>query len=180
MGLLDSVLGGATRNAGSGGMSPITMALLGVLAYRTLKGKGRLADMLGTGQPAGANPMGGNAGAPAPAAGGGLGGMLGGLLGGGAAGGLLSGGLQDLLKQFQTHGQGDAAKSWVEKGSNQPISPAQLEQALGEERITWLMQETGMPRQELLAGLSRELPAAVDKLTPDGRVPTEQEAARMA
>jgi uncharacterized protein YidB (DUF937 family) len=192
MGLLD-VLGGGTRR--SGGMSPITMALLGVLAYRTMKGKGRLADMLGTGQPAGANPYsgqpgganpyGGNAGGPDPRAvgggpgGGGLGGLLGGLLGGGAAGGLLSGGLQDLLKQFQTHGQGDKAQSWIEKGPNKPIRPEQLEQALGEERIAWLIQETGLSRQELLAGLSRELPQAVDKLTPDGRVPTEQEAARM-
>ena len=44
MGLLDSVLGGSRA---SGGMSPITMALLGVLAYRTFQGKGRLADMLG-------------------------------------------------------------------------------------------------------------------------------------
>src|SRR5688572_14492625 len=101
MGLLDGVLGGGARRGG--GMSPITMALLGVLAYRTMKGKGRLAEMLGTGQPAGANPMGGNAGAPDPRAaggggssGGGFGGLLGGLLGGGAAGGLLSGGLQDL------------------------------------------------------------------------------------
>jgi hypothetical protein len=30
-----------------------------------------------------------------------------------------------------------------------------------------------------LAGLSQELPKAVDKLTPDGRLPTEQEAARL-
>jgi len=30
-----------------GGMSPLMLALLGVLAYRTLHGKGRLADMLG-------------------------------------------------------------------------------------------------------------------------------------
>jgi hypothetical protein len=33
------VLAGSTHR--SGGMSPITMALLGVLAYRTLQGKGR-------------------------------------------------------------------------------------------------------------------------------------------
>jgi uncharacterized protein YidB (DUF937 family) len=177
MGLLDSVLGGGSRSRG-GGMSPITMALLGVLAYRTMKGKGRLADMLGQGQPSG-----GNAGAPnsgAAGGSGGLGGLLGGLLGGGAAGGLLSGGLSDLLKQFQTHGQGDKAQSWIDSGPNKPVSPPELEQALGEERIGWLMQETGMSRAELLSGLSRELPDVVNKLTPDGRVPTEQEAARMA
>jgi uncharacterized protein YidB (DUF937 family) len=183
--MLGNLLGG-----GRGGMSPITMALMGVLAYRTFKGKGRLAEMLGRkpdGAPPGANPigtpLGGNAGAPDPrSAGGGggqssgLGGLLGGLLGGGAAGGLLSGGLNDLLKQFQQNGQGDKAQSWIAQGPNQPVSPPELEQALGEERITWLMQETGLSRAELLAGLSRELPGAVDQLTPDGRVPGEQDA----
>jgi uncharacterized protein YidB (DUF937 family) len=171
MGLLDTVLGG-TRT--SGGMSPITMALLGVLAYRTFQGKGRLADMLG------------RAPAPSPSGGAstttprdGLGGLLGGLLGGGTAGGVLSGGLGDLLKQFQQNGQGDKAQSWM-SGPNKPVSPSELEQALGADKIAWLMHQTGMSREELLAGLSRELPKAVDQLTPDGRLPTEQEAARLA
>ena len=174
--MLDKLFGGSAR----GGMSPITMALLGVLAYRTLKGKGRLADMLGRspaggGMP-GANPYGGNAGAPDPrGAGGGLLGGLRGLLGGGA----LSGGLNDLLKQFQQHGQGDKAESWISRGANKPVSPAELAQTLGEDRITWLMQETGLSRQELLDGLSQELPQAVDQLTPEGRIPSEQEASRV-
>jgi uncharacterized protein YidB (DUF937 family) len=178
--MFDNLFGGSGR----GGMSPITLALMGVLAYRTLKGQGRLADMLGRkpadgGMP-GANPYGGNAGAPDPrsAGGGGLGGLLGGLLGGGAAGGALSGGLNDLLRQFQRNGQGDKAESWINRGPNKPVSPPELEQALGEERIAWLIQETGLPREQLLAGLSRELPQAVDQLTPEGRIPSEEEAAR--
>ena len=164
MGLLDGLLGGGRS---SGGMSPITMALLGLLAYRTYQGKGRLADMLG------------GASGTSSGASGGMGGLLGGLLGGGAAGGLLSGGLSDLLKQFQQNGQGATADSWVAKGPNKPVSPSELEKALGEERISWLMQETGMSRQDLLAGLSRELPDVVDKLTPQGRLPSEEEAARL-
>lgn len=177
--MLGNLFGG-----GRGGMSPITLALMGVLAYRTLKGKGRLADMLGRkpedgGMP-GANPYGGNAGAPDPrSTGGGLGGLLGGLLGGGAAGGALSGGLNDLLRQFQQNGQGDKAESWINHGPNKPVEPHELEQGLGEERIAWLMQQTGLSRQELLDGLSRELPQAVDQLTPQGRIPSEEEAARV-
>jgi uncharacterized protein YidB (DUF937 family) len=175
---------------GRGGMSPITLALMGLLAYRTLKGKGRLADMLGR-KPAdggipGANPYGGNAGAPEPGnAGGGFGGLggllggLGGLLGGGVAGGALSSGLNDLLRQFQQNGQGEKAESWINRGPNKQVAPHELEQALGEERISWLMQETGLSRQELLDGLSRELPQAIDQLTPDGRIPSEEEAARV-
>ena len=169
MGLLDGVLGG-----GRGGMSPITMALLGVLAYRTLKGKGRLADMLGrSAEPAGTNP------GAAPSDGGGLLGGLGGLLGGAAAGGTLSGGLNDLLKQFQQSGLGEKAESWISAGPNKPTTPAELEKALGTERIQWLIEQSGMSKEELLAGLSQELPTVVDKLTPGGRVPTEQEAARL-
>ena len=106
-------------------------------------------------------------------------GGLGGLFGSGAASSILSGGLNDLLKQFQQTGLGDKADSWVSTGPNKPIGPDELERALGEERIAWLMQQTGMSRPELLAGLSRELPEAVDKLTPQGHVPTEEEAQRM-
>jgi uncharacterized protein YidB (DUF937 family) len=179
MGLLDSVLGGQSQS--SGGMSPITMALLGLLAYRTFQGKGRLAEMLGQkpGDSSAAPSSGGlSAGVPA---GGGLGGWLGGLLGGGAtaAGSTISGGLSDLLKQFQDAGHGDKAQSWIATGPNRQISPSEVEQALGPEKIAWLVQQTGMPREALLAGLSRELPTAVDKLTPEGRIPTAPEAARM-
>ena len=168
MGLLDGILGGGMRRGG--GMSPITMALLGLLAYKTFKGK-NLSDMFG----GGTTTAGGQAG--------GLGGLLqgglGGLLGGGALGGILSGGLGDILKQFETNGLGDKADSWVSTGENKPIQPTELERALGEERIAWLMQQTGMSREEPLVGLSRELPQVVDKLTPQGRIPTDQEAERM-
>ena len=158
MGIFDMLAPGGQRR----GPSPIMMALMGLLAYKALKGKS---------QP-------GTAGSATPAGGGGglgdlLSGGLGGLLGGGV-GGALSGGLSDLLKQFQQNGQGDKAESWIAPGPNKQVSPHELEQALGEERISWLMQETGLSRAELLEGLSRELPDAVDQLTPDGRVPEPQ------
>jgi uncharacterized protein YidB (DUF937 family) len=61
-----------------------------------------------------------------------------------------------------------------------PVSPSQLEKAVGPECLQWLLTQTGMSKDELLAGLSKELPNVVDKLTPEGRRPTEQEASRMA
>jgi uncharacterized protein YidB (DUF937 family) len=36
-----------------------------------------------------------------------------------------------------------------------------------------------MDRDELLEGLSQHLPEFVDQLTPEGRLPTEEEASRM-
>jgi uncharacterized protein YidB (DUF937 family) len=171
MGLLDGLLGGGARR---GGMSPLTMALLGLLAYKTMKGK-NLSDMFGAN--AGGQAEAGQGGPAQGGLGGLLQGGLGGLLGGG---GILSGGLTDLLKQFQNSGQGDKAQSWVSTGQNQPIQPSELENALGEERIAWLMQQTGLSREELLDGLSRELPEAVDKLTPQGRLPEAPDSTNIA
>ena len=60
------------------------------------------------------------------------------------------------------------------------LSPEKLEAALGEDGIRDLMQQTGMERDELLATLSEHLPRVIDHLTPEGRLPTEQEASRLA
>jgi uncharacterized protein YidB (DUF937 family) len=196
MGLLDVLNGmqngprGQRGPGGSGGgMSPITMAVLGVLAYKALTsfGGGQPgAVSAGPGRTTGpALAPGGNisTGVPGTGPGGGLGdllkGGLGGLLAGGAARSVLSGGLSDLLKQFQQTGQGDVAKSWVATGPNQAISPNDLASALGADQISTLMSHTGMSRDELLAGLSQHLPEVVNELTPEGRVPTEQELSRL-
>jgi uncharacterized protein YidB (DUF937 family) len=71
------------------------------------------------------------------------------------------------------------ANSWVSQGDNKPIAPGDLSKALGEDQISSLMQHSGMSRDELLSGLSQVLPTAVNHLTPDGRLPSEQEASRL-
>src|SRR5262249_12685434 len=142
MGLLDNLLGiGRSRN--ESGTPPLTMALLCLLAYRGFHGKGRLAETLcraelGRAEPGRAKPVRSEPDVNANGAGPGAappGGWLGGLLGGGEAGSILSGGLGDLVKEFQQNGQGDKAISWIARGANRPISPSELEQALGEEKI---------------------------------------------
>ena len=177
----------ATPSSGTGGMSPITMAILGLLAYKAMKG---LAGNQPSAAPANTRvPPGGKAidvnmpDNSGPSGGGGIGDMLrgglGGLLAGGAAGSVLSGGLNDLLKQFQQNGHGDAVDSWVGTGPNKSIAPKDLGQALGSEQVNAVLAQTGMSREELLNALSQYLPQAVDRLTPHGRLPTEQEAQRM-
>jgi uncharacterized protein YidB (DUF937 family) len=108
-----------------------------------------------------------------------LGDLLKGVLGGGAAGTVLIGGLNDLLKQLQQNGHGDVANSWVGTGQNKAIAPKDLASALGADRINALMAYSGMSREDMLSGLSKHLPNVVDKLTPEGRLPTEEEAARL-
>ena len=93
------------------------------------------------------------------------------MLGGAGVGGLLGGGLSELLEQFTKNGQGETAESWVGTGPNKEVSPPQLKQAIGQDVLAALVQQTGLSQEELLARLSRELPTAVDKYTPDGRLP---------
>ena len=100
-------------------------------------------------------------------------------LGGASMGSVLSGGLGDLIDRFKQNGQAQAADSWVKTGPNQPLAPEQLERAIGPDVLKTLSQETGLSREELLARLTRELPDAVDKFTPQGRLPTEEEASRL-
>jgi uncharacterized protein YidB (DUF937 family) len=186
-GMQNGPRGQRTPGSGSsgGGMSPMTMALLGLLAYKAIKtftgGQPNAAPTRPSAQP------GATTGTPAgsPASSGSTGGLgdllkggLGGLLAGGAAGSVLSGGLNDLLKQFQQNGHGEVAQSWIGSGPNKTISPDNLEDALGADRINTLSSLSGMSRDDLLNGLSQQLPDVVDQLTPDGRLPTDQEAAR--
>ena len=90
----------------------------------------------------------------------------------------MSGGLNDLLRQFQQNGHGEVANSWIGPGPNKTISPNDLAKALGADRINALVDQSGMSRDKLLSGLSQQLPDVIDQLTPDGRVPSAQEAAR--
>jgi uncharacterized protein YidB (DUF937 family) len=54
-----------------------------------------------------------------------------------------------------------------------------MEQVLGADTLDALAQQTGMSRQQVLAELAKQLPQAVDQLTPQGRIPTEHEASRL-
>ena len=173
--------GPATNQAGSQGMSPMAKAMLALLAIYAQKHMHRADAPTPRPAPQPA-PRSGSAGA-GPADGGNLGdllrGTLGGVLGGAAAGTVLNGGLGGLLKQFQENGQGDVAHSWIGTGPNKTISDGDLASALGGDTLDTLSQQTGMGRDDLLEGLRQYLPRFVDQLTPDGRVPSEDEAQRL-
>ena len=236
MGLLDVLNGmqngprGAKQpsSGGSGGgMSPTTMALIGLLAYKALQhfgssqaaapgapkpapggtttaspaGGGSLTDILGgilkdstRGQGgtaggaigdilgkvmAGQSGARGGAGSPGGSLSDLIPGGLGGLLNSPAGGSILSGGLASVIKDLQNSGQGKTAQSWVSSGQNEEIEPDDLAKALGSDAIDAMVKHTGMSRDDLLENLSQQLPEVVNHLTPNGRLPTETEAARM-
>jgi uncharacterized protein YidB (DUF937 family) len=150
---------------------PSMTALLGLLAIAGYQNRDKISEMLkgvtggnevGNGAPAGASPKTG------------LEGVLAGLgksVSGAGAGGLLGGGLGELLDRFKESGHGDVADSWVRTGPNQEIAPPQVKKAIGDDVLDTLAQQTGLPKDEILKRLSRELPSAVDRYTPNGRLP---------
>jgi uncharacterized protein YidB (DUF937 family) len=142
-------------------------ALLALLAIAGYQNRDKIAEMLG-------KLSDGKAGGDGQ---GGVGNILRQLgLDGANAGGVLGGGLGELVDRFKQSGQSETADSWVNTGANKPCTPAQLENAIGPEVLDTLSKQTGLSRDELVARLCRELPNAVDKYTPDGRLPAEARA----
>lgn len=164
-------------------------ALLGMLAVAGYQNRDKIAEMLqglgghsaGAGSPqpgqvpnAGRTPQsqGGLAQGGLGGLLGGLGGLLGGAGAGAGAGNVINGGLGELLDQFRKNGKGDVAESWVGTGPNREISPDGLKQAIDPAVLDTLSEQTGLSHDELLRRLSSTLPTAVDRYTPDGRLPS--------
>ena len=81
------------------------------------------------------------------------------------------GGLQGVINQFEQKGLGATVQSWVGTGPNQAITPDQVHQVLGPDLLQQLSAKSGLSVQDLASKLATVLPQAVDKMTPDGKVP---------
>jgi uncharacterized protein YidB (DUF937 family) len=128
----------------SSALSKIAIAALGILAF---KNRDKIGGMLGElGDSLGVTP-----GSSGPS----------------------TGGLGDLLDSFKKAGQGDAADSWVGTGPNKAIAPEHVEKAISPEVLDQLAQQTGMSRAEILDRLSKDIPDAINEMTPDGKLPPE-------
>ena len=88
-------------------------------------------------------------------------------------------GLGGLIDQFQKKGLGDVIDSWVNRGTNKSVAPDQVSVALGGDVVDELSRRTGLSKDQVVTELARVLPNVVDKLTPDGRLPTRQEIMRL-
>lgn len=202
MGLLDVLNGMANgpsgrpdpADAASGGMSKVTMALLAFLGYKAYRSwtgsQPRPDDRRDEDDDRYAQERGRDRGydrddddvARGPTSGGGIGGLgevLRDLLGGGQGRSeAVRRGISNTVDDFDRTGDGDVARSWIGRGENRPLTRERLEASIGEDGIRDLMQHTGMDREELLETLRQHLPRAIDALTPDGRLPSREEADR--
>ena len=153
---------------------PSMTALLGLLAVAGYQNRDKISEMLSNKNGSGGEPGGEElSGLPGGGSGKGSGieGLLGSFIGGSGIDKLLSGGLSELTDRFRQTGHAETAESWVGQGPNRDVSPQELEQVLDADTLNELSEKTGLSRTELLARLSRELPKAVDRYTPDGRIP---------
>ncbi|MEV7594493.1 YidB family protein [Streptomyces sp. NPDC089922] len=110
-----------------------------------------------------------------------LGALLGALMGGaggaqgaGAAGGASNGGnpLGGLLDMLTKSGLADQAQSWIGTGDNKPVSGAQIAEALPDQTLQQVAEQAGVTPQAAADQIAQTLPTAVDKLSPQGQLPT--------
>ena len=81
------------------------------------------------------------------------------------------GGLAGLVQACQSKGLGDIVSSWISTGPNAPIATSQIKELLGEEGLGQLAGKIGLTPDALSTKLAELLPGAVDKLTPEGKIP---------
>jgi uncharacterized protein YidB (DUF937 family) len=97
--------------------------------------------------------------------------MILGMLSNGGQGGVQGGGLAALVEQFQAAGLGEQVNSWISSGQNLPVSPEQLQGALGSDQMSQMAERMGLSTGDLGAQMSQMLPQVVDQLTPGGQMP---------
>jgi uncharacterized protein YidB (DUF937 family) len=79
--------------------------------------------------------------------------------------------LGELMERFKEKGLGEVFGSWVGTGKNQAIRPDQVRDAIGDDQMGQMAQQAGLSVDELSKYLSKYLPGAVDRMTPDGKLP---------
>lgn len=84
------------------------------------------------------------------------------------------GGLSGVLDLFRSKGLGQQAESWVSTGPNMDISGEQLEQVFGGGTFENIAAQLGMSQGDARNSMAQALPALVDRLTPDGKVPDNE------
>src|SRR5262245_4863704 len=83
-----------------------------------------------------------------------------------------TGGLQGFLDQFRRMGLGETVSSWVSRGSNTPVTPEQVERAIGGDAVNAMASHVSAPRSAVASALAFMIPRVVDLLTPEGVVPS--------
>lgn len=84
-----------------------------------------------------------------------------------------SGGLAGLVTNFRKNGLGDVVTSWIGTGKNLPITPDQIQKVFGNQQVSQIAQRVGIEPEKVTTTLAAVLPGLVDRLTPNGKLPSE-------
>ena len=82
------------------------------------------------------------------------------------------GGISGLVQSFKEKGLSEVVGSWISTGKNLPITADQIQSVLGNEKVQQIAGKLGIPMDQVSSGLAQLLPQVIDKLTPDGKLPT--------
>lgn len=82
-------------------------------------------------------------------------------------------GVGGIVQDFKERGLSDLVSTWVGTGENKLVSPDQIKEALGSEKLQELARRAGVSPENASRFFSEVLPGLVDKLTPAGRLPED-------
>ena len=83
------------------------------------------------------------------------------------------GGMHALIDKFHQGGLRGTITSWISRGQNLPISADQIQKVLGSEAVKKYADKLGVDPAQAAQQIAHVLPRVVDKLTPNGQVPSE-------
>jgi len=83
------------------------------------------------------------------------------------------GGLSGLVAQFQQSGLGDVVNSWIGTGQNLPVSTQQLNGIFSNDQLAQFAKMLGTNIGTAQSHLTELLPQVIDKLSPQGVLPED-------
>jgi uncharacterized protein YidB (DUF937 family) len=83
--------------------------------------------------------------------------------------------LDGLMQKLRESGMEEHVSSWVAKGQNLPVVGEQIKKALGNEKVAEIARKLGVTNEQAADDLAHAVPDVVDKVTPDGEVPTQEQ-----
>lgn len=76
-----------------------------------------------------------------------------------------------LFSKLKNGSLGEHFQSWIGKGENKPVTADQVTEALGNEHLAKIADQTGVSPQQAAQNIAKKVPDLVDKMTPDGQLP---------
>lgn len=86
------------------------------------------------------------------------------------------GSIGGLLKQLQEGGLGKQIETWLGNDRNADVSPGQIRDAVGNDKLKQIAEQLGLPMNDVLDKLSKYLPETVNQASPDGQLAPEHAA----